>query len=98
MSFSTSSCCASTPKGRKDAILPQILLSVAVAAMTTLWMPLTLVGVWLGGVLSALAFNWSLANRYLHQDQAAQKARNWQARFIVRRSGQRRWPGPPSPC
>jgi two-component system, cell cycle sensor histidine kinase PleC len=69
-------------KGRKEAILPQVLLSVAVAAMTTLWMPLTLVGVWLGGVLSALAFNWSLANRYLHQDQASQKARNWQARFL----------------
>ena len=69
-------------RGRKEAILPQVLLSVAVAAMTTLWMPLTLVGVWLGGVLSALAFNWSLANRYLHQDQAAQKARNWQARFL----------------
>ena len=69
-------------EGRKEAILPQVLLSVAVAAMTTLWMPLTLVGVWLGGVLSALAFNWSLANRYLHQDKAAQKARNWQARFL----------------
>ncbi len=69
-------------EGRKGAILPQFLLSIAVASMTTLWAPAILVGIWLGGVLSALAFCWALANRFLLQDNAAQKARNWQARFV----------------
>jgi two-component system, cell cycle sensor histidine kinase PleC len=70
-------------KGRKDAILPQFLLSVAVASTTTQWAPLGLVAAWLAAVLLALAFGWTLANRFLRQDNAAQRARNWQARFIA---------------
>ena len=69
-------------KGRKEAIVPQALLSLAVAAMTLLWMPLSLVGIWLVGVLSVLGLGWALADRFLRQGDGAQKARNWQARFI----------------
>jgi two-component system cell cycle sensor histidine kinase PleC len=55
---------------------------MAVAAMTMQWVPAPLVGLWLGSVLSALILGWALANRFLLQADAAQKARNWQARFI----------------
>lgn len=70
-------------KGRCEAILPQFLLSLAVAAMTTLWAaPVLLVGVWLGVTLSALWLGWALALRFLRPDKGATSARHWQARFI----------------
>jgi two-component system cell cycle sensor histidine kinase PleC len=68
-------------KGRCDAILPQFLLTVAVAAMTTQWAPLSLVVAWLGAVLGALSICWALAFRFLRLDRAAQIAGRWQARF-----------------
>jgi two-component system cell cycle sensor histidine kinase PleC len=67
---------------RCEAFLPQFLLSVAVATTTTLWMPLILVGAWLGLVIAALGVGWMLAVRFLRQNKGGQKARAWQARFI----------------
>ncbi|HUO55178.1 MAG TPA: HAMP domain-containing sensor histidine kinase [Rhodoblastus sp.] len=69
-------------KGRCDAILPQVLLNIAVASMTARWLPLTLVGAWLALVLSALVLSWVTALRFLRQDRAEQKIRGWQPRFI----------------
>ncbi len=70
-------------EGRKAAIVPQVLLCFAIAAMTTLWLPPTLVALWLFVLLSAVGMAWLLAIRFLGQDRAATiKARNWQARFV----------------
>jgi two-component system, cell cycle sensor histidine kinase PleC len=69
-------------EGRKAAVLPQLLLSLAIAAMTTLWLPWTFVAIWLAVLLSALTMAWFLAYRFLKQDKATLKAQHWQARFI----------------
>ncbi len=69
-------------EGRKAAIVPQVLLCFAIAAMTTLWLPPAFVAVWLFMLLSAVGMAWLLAIRFLGQDRATIKAHNWQARFI----------------
>jgi len=68
--------------GRCEAVLPQFLLSVAVAATTTLWMPLVLVGMWLALVIGALGTGWALALGFLRQGKGGENTRLWQARFI----------------
>jgi two-component system, cell cycle sensor histidine kinase PleC len=68
--------------GRCGAALPQFLLSLAVAAMTTHWLPLPLVGAWLALSLGVLVIGWVLAHRFLRQDKIPYGPRYWQARFI----------------
>ncbi len=70
-------------EGRIAAILPQIMLSQAIAAMTTLWLPTFFVLVWLGVALSALGLACALAYRFLRLDKAEINARAWYARFVV---------------
>jgi two-component system cell cycle sensor histidine kinase PleC len=69
-------------EGRKAAAAPQVILSVAIGAMTTLWLPPFFVGFWLAQLLSAAGLAWLLAIRFLRQEKATVKARAWQARFI----------------
>ncbi len=68
--------------GRRAAILPQLLLCFAIAAMTTLWLPPMVVAVWLAGQLSAVGMAHVLAIRLLVQDRATIRPRNWRARFV----------------
>jgi two-component system cell cycle sensor histidine kinase PleC len=70
-------------EGRKAALLPQLLLTFAVGAMTTLWLPPALVAIWLGFLLSALGAAYFLALRFLKQEKGSVKARNWQYRFVL---------------
>jgi len=69
-------------EGRCAAALPLTLLALAIAATTTLWMPIFFVAVWLGVVLSAIGLAALLAARFLKQNRAAIKVENWRARFI----------------
>jgi two-component system cell cycle sensor histidine kinase PleC len=70
-------------EGRLAAILPQIMLCQAIAAMTTLWMPVLFVFIWLCFTLSALALACLLARRFLTLDRAHLDARWWHARFTI---------------
>ena len=67
---------------RSDAILPQSLLSVTVAAMTARWLPPVFVGAWLALVLSAMALVWLLARRFLREEPGGEGVGRWQRRFI----------------
>ncbi len=69
-------------RSRRAAILPQSLLSLAVAAMTARWLPVTLVGAWLALELSSLALGGVLAQRFLKRDNAEENPRQWKTRFI----------------
>ncbi len=68
-------------EGRLAAIVPQIMLCQAIAAMTTLWVPTLVVLVWLCFTLSALALACLLARRFLKLDRTERDARAWYARF-----------------
>ncbi|WP_264580433.1 sensor histidine kinase [Rhodoblastus acidophilus] len=68
-------------EGRIAAILPQIMMCQAIAAMTTLWLPTLVVLIWLSFTLSALALACLLARRFLKLDRAELDARAWYARF-----------------
>ena len=71
-------------EGRLAALLPQIMLSQAIAAMTTLWsLPTPLVLLWLCFTLSAMALACLLARRFLKLDRAEIDARVWYARFVA---------------
>ena len=70
-------------EGRLAAILPQIMLSQAIAAMTTLWVPTLFVMVWLCFTLSALALACLLARRFLKRERAELDVRAWYARFTI---------------
>jgi two-component system cell cycle sensor histidine kinase PleC len=71
-------------EGRLAALLPQIMLSQAIAAMTTLWnLPTPLVLLWLCFTLSAMALACLLARRFLKLDRAELDARVWYARFVA---------------
>ena len=68
-------------RNRRAAILPQSLLSLAVAAMTARWLPVTLVGAWLALELCSLALGGVLAQSFLERDKTQQNPRHWKARF-----------------
>lgn len=68
-------------RNRRAAILPQSLLSLAVAAMTARWLPVTLVGAWLALELCSLALGGVLAQSFLDRDKTQQNPRHWKARF-----------------
>ena len=86
-------------EGRLAALLPQIMLSQAIAAMTTLWsLPTPLVLLWLCFTLSAMALACLLARRFLKLDRAELDVRAWYARFVVAEAVQRRGLGLVSRC
>ncbi len=70
-------------EGRKAALLPQALLSLAIAAMTTFWLPPLLISLWLITLLCALSVTGLLAISFLRQEKSIAKARTWQTRFII---------------
>ncbi|MCW2283740.1 two-component system cell cycle sensor histidine kinase PleC [Rhodoblastus acidophilus] len=70
-------------EGRLAAIVPQIMLCLAIGAMTTLWVPTLAVFVWLCFTLCALALACLLARRFLKLDRGERDARAWYARFTV---------------
>jgi two-component system, cell cycle sensor histidine kinase PleC len=69
-------------EGRKAAFAPQVVFCLAIAAMTTFWVPPFFVALWLAQSLSAASMAWVMAARYLRQDRSKVKARNWLARFV----------------
>ncbi|MGO8737990.1 sensor histidine kinase [Rhodoblastus sp.] len=70
-------------RSRRAAILPQGLLSLAVAAMTAHWLPATLVGIWLALAFSSLGLGGGLALRFLKHDKTEQNPRQWKTRFVL---------------
>ena len=70
-------------EGRLAAAPPQLALCAAIAAMTTLWLPLFFVGLWIALVLSAFGFSCFFAWRFLKLDRPSQQAQSWQTRFVI---------------
>jgi two-component system cell cycle sensor histidine kinase PleC len=69
-------------EGRKAAILPQILLCFAIAAMTSLWLAPLLVALWFCLQSLAVGLAHLTALRLLRQEKTTIKPRIWRARFI----------------
>jgi two-component system cell cycle sensor histidine kinase PleC len=69
-------------EGRKAALPPQLLLCAAIAAMTLLWRPPFVVGLWFAFQLSAVFMAHLLAIRLLALERAKIRPREWQARIL----------------
>ena len=70
-------------EGRKAALLPQVLLCVAIAAMTNLWLPPLMVALWFCLQSLAAGVAHLMALRLLRQEKATIKPRAWRVRFIL---------------
>lgn len=70
-------------EGRQAALLPQVLLCLAIAAMSNLWLPPLMVALWLGLQSLAAATTHLMALRLLRKEKTAIEPRAWRARFIL---------------
>jgi two-component system cell cycle sensor histidine kinase PleC len=68
---------------REAALLPQVLLCLAIAAMSNLWLPPLYVVLWFGLQALAVGLCHLMALRLLRREKATIKPRVWRLRFIL---------------
>jgi two-component system, cell cycle sensor histidine kinase PleC len=68
---------------RAGASLPLFGLAVAIAAATTIWVPVRTTGLWICLVLSAVALMLALSRRFLGEDPESVALTTWRRCFIL---------------
>jgi two-component system cell cycle sensor histidine kinase PleC len=69
-------------EGRKAALLPQVLLCLAIAAMTHLWLPPLHIALWFCLQSCAVGMAYLMALRLLAKEKSKIGPRVWRTRFI----------------